>query len=269
MEIYIEIFLIQNILINFCLLKLVCVSTKQNTTFFKLLVASTIGAGFSVFSAIVIINTYLLNIIKLACAIIMIMLAFKQSKKQFITNLILLFVYTFALGGAITNLCSTTYQTSFGLIMSSKFSLELICVVIIILTYIIEMVAKHHTYRAKTNNYIFPILLEQNSNKIKINAYLDTGNLLSFNGNPVIVLDLDCYLKLTKTNLINFYLSKSEKINTGTVTGTNNLKIFKLDKITIFKGKNKIELNNQYIAVNANNSFKNTNYQALLSPLMI
>ena len=47
-----------------------------------------------------------------------------------------------------------------------------------------------------------------------------------------------------------------------------NLKVFKIDKITIFS-KSKVEIKDQYIAINTNNSFNNTNYQALLSPLML
>ena len=107
-----------------------------------------------------------------------------------------------------------------------------------------------------------------NKNKIKINAYLDSGNLLQFNEKPVIVLDLNSFLKLSKIDPINFYLSKNPTLATNTVSGCQNLKLFKIDKITIHD-KQKIEIENQYIAINTNNSFKNTNYQALLSPLML
>ena len=268
MTIYIETFLIQNILINFCLLKLVNSTTKYQTTFFKLLLASIIGSSFSVLSAVFLTNNYLLNIIKFICAITMLKLAFKITKKQFITCFILLFAYTYALGGAIISLSSSSYITSFGLVISSKFNLTIICLLVILITYLIDMVAKHQKIRLKTNNYIYPVELEFNNNKIKINAYLDSGNLLQFEQKPVIILDLNVFLKLSKTDLINYYLNNTNKIQTNTVTGSQNLKLFKIDKITIFATE-KIEIENQYIAINTNNSFKNTNYQALLSPLML
>jgi len=269
MEIYIETFLLQNIIINFCLLKLVASTTKFQTSFFKLLLSSVIGSAFSVISAVFITNTLIINLIKLICAIAMIKFAFKTTIKQFIISFILLFSYTFCLGGAIINLSSATYQTSFGIITKSKFNLTTICLIIIALSYTIELVAKHQKYRLKTNNYIFPVELCQNNQKIKINAYLDSGNLLQFNDRPVIILDLNCYLKLTNTDLINFYLNSNVKLQTNTVTGSQNLNLFKLDKIIIYNNKQKIELNNQYVAINTKNSFKNTNYQALLSPLML
>ena len=268
MTIYIETFLLQNTLINLCLLKLVNTTTKYHTTFLKLVIASLIGAVFSVISAMFLTNNHLLNLLKIICAVVMLKSAFRITKKQLFISFILLFVYTYSLGGAIISLSSASYLTNFGVVISSKFNLTFICLMIIIFTYAIDMIAKHQKNRTKTNNYIYPVELELNDNKIKINAYLDSGNLLQFNEKPVIILDLNSYLQLTKTDLINFYLNNSNSVTTNTVTGSQNLKVFKIDKITIFS-KTKVEIKDQYIAINTNNSFKNTNYQALLSPLML
>ena len=269
MIIYIETFLIQNITINLCLLRLVSITTKHKTSFLKILLASIIGAIFSVFSVVVITNNYLLNVLKFICAVSMLKIAFKGTLKQFVFNLVLLFSFTYALGGAVVSLSSASYQTNFGMIISSKFSLEAISLCVLVLTYIAEKAFTHLKYKIKTNNYIYSIILEQEKNKIKINAYMDSGNLLNFNGNPITVLDINTYLKLTKTTLIDFYLNKNETIQTGTINGNGYLKIFKIDKITIQNKNKKIELKNQYIGVNQNNSFKETNYQALLSPLLL
>jgi len=268
MTIYIEVFLLQNILINFCLLKLVHSSTKYHATFINLILSSLIGSAFSVGAAIIITNNLLLNIIKFICAVTMLKIAFKTTGKQFILCLILLFTYTYALGGAIINLSSSSYVTSFGIITNSKINLTLICAIIICLTYLIDIALKHQKNRLKTNNYIYEVELELNKNKIKINAYLDSGNLLQVNQKPVIILDLNTFLQLSKINLLDFYLNTNNTIATNTVSGCQHLKLFKIDKITIFN-KQKIEIENQLIAINTNNAFKNTNYQALISPLML
>ena len=147
----------------------------------------------------------------------MIKTCFKTTLKQFFISFILLFTYTYALGGAIISLSSASYLTSFGVVITSKFNLTFVCLIIILLTYAIDMIAKHLKYRSKTNNYIYKIELELNNNKIQINAYLDSGNLLQFNEKPVIILDLNSYLKLTKSNLINFYLNNSETLKTNTI----------------------------------------------------
>lgn len=269
MTIYIEYFLIQNILINFCLLKLVYLTTKSKTSFFKILVASIVGSTASICTMLFLDNNLILNICKLVTAITMISLAYKQSKKQLIANIILLFLYTYAFGGLITSLSHSTYYTSFGATTISKFSLELICIIIIGFTYLFELVVKNVNLKIKTNNLIYDLKITSGKNSIKINAYLDTGNFLNYNGQPVLILDLDAYLTLTKTDLVSFYLKQSKHISAGTVNGTNNLKIFTVDKIEIKNNKNFIELKNQIIAINTTNCFKNTNYQALLSPLFL
>jgi len=268
MEIYIEDFIIQNTLINFCLLKLVELTTKTKTSVLKLIISSLLGAAFSVFCATFITNNRVLNMLKFVCAILMIIICFKQSLKQFIFNFLLLFIYTFAIGGAITSLSSTSYKTNFGVIISSKINLYTVCIFVIILSYIFQFVCKHLRFKIKSNGLIFKIKLYKDNNSISVNAYLDTGNFLNINGKPVIIVDILSYLKLTKTSLLDFYIAKSEKINTSTVTGNRCLKVFLLDKVEILSNNRKQVLTNQYIAINTESSFKHLNYQALLSPML-
>ena len=265
MTIYIEYFLIQNILINYCLLRLIYLTTKNKTSFFKLLFSSTIGASFSVVSAVLLTNQNALNVLKIVCAFTMLSLAFKQTKKQFVFNFILLFLYTFAFSGAVTFISSNMYLTSFGAIMTSQFSLEAITITIIAITYIFELVSKHLKYHLQANKLIFKTTLFFNNKKLKINAYLDTGNLLEHNGFPVMILDFNSYLNLTNNDLASFFSASG--VSANTVSGANNLKLFKIDKIEIEQGKQKKQINNQFIAVSTN-KFNTNKYQALLSPNM-
>ena len=198
----------------------------------------------------------------------MLLIAYKQGRKQFLFNFILLFIYTYAFGGAVTSLASRTYVTNFGVLFNTKINLNIICLIIFIITYLFQLILKNIKFKIKTNNLIYKIKIFKNNRFINLNAYLDTGNFLNINGKGVIIIDVNSYLKLTNTNLIDFYLSKSEHINTSTVTGNSNLKVDMLDKVEIIINGKKQTINNQYIAVNSNASFKNTNYQALLTPFL-
>jgi len=269
MEIYIEIFIFQNILINMCLLKLVYLTTKSKATFFKLLLASIIGTIPSIMCQMLISNFWLLNLTKICTALIMIAIAYKQSKKQFLFNFILMFLYTYTFGGLIISLNSNTYFTELGIVMTSKYSLEFICLIFLVFTYIFEKVSKQIKFKIQTNNLIFPTKVTLNNRSIKINSYLDTGNFLNHDGQPVMLLDLQSYLKLTKTNLIEFLSNKTQSIETQTVSGNNKLKLFKVEKIEIKTDKSTLSYNNIFIAINTTNCFKNANYQALISPLFL
>ena len=265
MTIYIEYFLIQNILINFCLLRLVFLTTKNSTTFFKLIITSIVGSIFSVISAVFLTNQVIINLLKVVCSLIMILIPFKQTRKQFMFNYILLFLYTFAFSGAITSLSSNMFLTSFGAIISSKFNLETITLFIIVLTYIFEQISTHLKHNFKSNKYMFESSLYLKNKQVKINAFLDTGNLLEHNGKPVIILDFNTYLNLTNNDLKRFFTAST--INTNTINGTNSLKLFEIDKVEITQGKNKKEIIKPLIAVSTN-KFSNNKYQALLSPLL-
>lgn len=194
----------------------------------------------------------------------MIAIGFKTKKKQFISCLIMLFLYTYALSGAVISLSSTNYFTNFGIITSCNVDLNIICLLIIAFTYVIEKVTKHIKFNIKTNNLIFSINLTQGNKMLRIPAYLDTGNMLNYNGQPIIVLDLEIYLRLSNLNLIDFLLNCTNKTETSTVSGKNNLKLIKIDRIEITNNRHKYTFTNQYVAINQNNIFKHTNYKALL-----
>ena len=271
MTIYIEIFLLQNFLINFCLLRLVYLTIKPKSSIFRLILASLIGSIFSVISAIFIRENNVINILKIICSVSMIYVAFYSKKlniKQLFFEFILLFIYTYSFGGAVIAFSGSCYQTSFGVITSSKINLSMVCIIVIILTYIFELVANVIKNKIKISKYIYKTELTLNNKTISINAYLDTGNLLTHDGQPVVIVDLDTYLNLSNTNLIDFYLNKLETANIGTVLCKSNLKVIKIDKITIKTGQKKVEILSPYIAISTN-KFASGNYSALLSPMLL
>ena len=269
MVIYIEIFILQNILINFCLLRLVYLTTKSKTSLFKLILSCIIGTIPSVLAVVILSNNLTINLIKIITATTMISIAFNQNKKEFVFNFILLYLYTFAFGGIILNLSSNSYLTNFGYVTTSKFSLKIICVIFAIFTYFFELSVKHLKLKFSTNSLIYNLTITHSNKTIKLNAYMDTGNFLNHNNQPVLILDLNTYLELTNTNLLSFITKKTEQISTSTVNGENNLKLFRVDEIKFKINKKEIKLNNQYVAINSSNCFKNTNYKALLSPLFL
>lgn len=266
MTIYIEDFLLQNIIINFCLLRLVYISTKYRTKNYKLLLSSIIGAVFSSISAKFVSDMLVTNIIKILCSFLMILFSFNLSKKQFIYSYILLFIYTYALGGVMIGFASNSYFSSNGIIMQSKFSLEIITLLIVSFTYIFEISLKHTKNKILNSNFIYNIQIKSGKRTLKIKAFIDTGNNLSFNGKSVMVLDNSCFLKLID---LTYFTSKTQSIKTSTVSGSKTLTLFMLDEIKIFSNKKTKIIKNQYIAIDNMNSFHNTDYQALLSPAMI
>ena len=269
MTLYVEYFLIQTCIINFCILKLIKATTKHNSSFFRFFVAGFISALIHTISLKTLSDKDILNILEFISVVIMLKISFKTNAKHFIYDLILTYIFSFSLYGFSLTLNSQTYYTSFGTVTTSKFGIDSICLIIIIASYIYDLVLKHIKLKINNNSLLYPLKLTHKMRNITIQAFLDTGNCLSFNGNPVIVLDLATFLKLHNSDLISFLSSKSDAISTSTVNSNGSLKLFKIDKIEI-KNKNHISTHfNQYVAVNYTNCFKNSEYKALISPSLI
>lgn len=269
MNIYIEDFIFQNLIINFCLLRLIKLTTKTITTTTKLIVASLLSALLSLFSTLYISNLTLCNIIKITSMLMMLIIGFKQTKKQMFLNVILLFILNYSFYGVINSFSSFFYYTNFGIISVSNINLSHLPIAFLILSYIYEFYCKQAKIKHKQNNYIYKICLKHNKKTITTQAFLDTGNMLNYLGEPVIILDLNTYLNLTNINLINFYLTPAKEINLSTLAGNEKLKLFQIDELTVIVNNKRKIIKNQYVAINNNNIFTHTNYHALLSSGLI
>ena len=233
MNIYIEKFILQNMLVNFCLIKLVNSTTKIKTKFIKIFFASLFGACINTASIYFLDTPPILNLLSTSTACIMLAITFKTSMKQQVFNLILYTLYSYAFSGITMSMNTQTYFTSFGMVTTSKFNMEIMCLFIIIATYVFDLVLRHIRLKIHTNNLIYDLTLYKGNRKVKINAYLDTGNFINQNGQPVLILDLKTFLKLTQTDLLQFLSNKSEIISTSTINGNDNLRLFYVDKICI------------------------------------
>lgn len=266
MDIYIEDFVLSNLIINFSLLQLVKITTKSQTTKFKMLVSSLIGSICGIVCLGFLKNMLLTNLLKLICATAMIKLAFNSKKKQFVFNFLLLFVYTFAMGGIVNYFTSNQLFFSFGIIAVNKISLLKISAIVAVVSLVFKKITTNLKLKITQSNLVYQTTLCLKRKKIKINAFLDTGNLLSVDGKPVVVVSYLSFLELTNFSPNSF---KSAEIKSNTVSGQSKMKVYQLDYIEI-KIKHKIHrFKNQYISVNTNTTFTNTNYQALLSPMLL
>ena len=269
MEIYIEYFLIENILINFSLLKMIEASTKNNSSFFKMLIASIVGASASVIFVAIYTNSLLVNMLKLVSACLMLIICFKQTVKQYVVSFVLLFIYSYAFSGFISAINSNSFYNGSGFVIANRISLFSITILAIILSFVLNKVLKNIKLNFKKNKLIYKMKIYNNNQYICINGFMDTGNLLCYRNKPIILIDMDTYLKLTNKNVMDIYLNKTQEISTKTVNGINKLKLFNIEKIEIKINNKKIILKNQLVAINSNNCFKNTNYKALLTPLLL
>ncbi len=270
MNIYIEDFILQNSLINLCLLRLTQLTTKNKTSFFKLVFSSIIGTGFNVLCAGFVTDAIIINLLKVLCAFVMLKIAFKINFKQLLGNMLLLFAYTLALCGLVISLCGGGNLNSGGIVFANNIHLWQVLAICLIGSYLLTFVARQIKLKLNLSNLIYSIKLKKDGNTLSLHAFLDTGNMLHINGQPVLVLDLDSYLSLTKQTYIDYLLrpNSTQNINLQTVSGCNIVKLYSIDELQI-KINRKVKIIQSATVAVVNQKFSSGNYQALLSPAFL
>lgn len=270
MEIYIEDFILQNSLINMCLLRLTQLTTKNQTSLFKITFASIVGTGFSVLCAGFVSNAVIINLLKIICAFVMLKICFKINFKQVLGSLLILFAYTLALCGLVNLLCGGGNLSTGGIMFANNIHLWQVLAICLVGSYLLGFVASQIKLKLNLSNLIYSIKLKQNGNCLTLHAFLDTGNMLNLNGQPVLVLDLDSFLRLTKQTYIDYLLKQSNQnsLDLQTVSGCNKLNLFQIDELQI-KINHKTKTFNLAMVAVSNQKFSSGNYQALLSPAFL
>ena len=268
MEIYIEDFLILHACIYFCSLLLIKYCLRFKASNLKLLLSSVLSSIFSIIFTFSTINTFLTIICKISIPLFALTFSFKRlNLKKLVQSSSLILVLSLVLTGAINN-----GKFLNGTIITSPIPLIFTLAIFIILSIIFKLSIDLAIKKKVLTNNLITIELEYGEKKIKKLAFIDTGNNLQFNNNPVSIINFKLFNELTNINLSdylskNFSLKNFNYINCSTVTGKKKMLMFSLDKMTIFKN-GKIEMiEKPKLALSLN--FNNKNYDLILNNLLI
>ena len=101
MTIYIDIVLIENLIMNYIILFTTAVVLKIKVNHIRLILASLLGAGYSIIAYMGIIKVYSSIILKIILSVLIIYIAFNpQNIKKMCKDLLLFYLVSFVFGGA-------------------------------------------------------------------------------------------------------------------------------------------------------------------------
>ena len=101
MTIYIDIVLIENLIMNYIILFTTAVVLKIKVNHIRLILASLLGAGYSIIAYMGIIKVYSSIIFKIILSVLIIYIAFNpQNIKKMCKDLLLFYLVSFVFGGA-------------------------------------------------------------------------------------------------------------------------------------------------------------------------
>ena len=195
MTIYIDIVLIENLIMNYIILFTTAVVLKIKVNHIRLILASLLGAGYSIIAYMGIIKVYSSIILKIILSVLIIYIAFNpQNIKKMCKDLLLFYLVSFVFGGAAFALIYIIKPQNIlmknGLFLGTYTIKTVMLGAVVAFCIIIGAFAFIKNKISKKDMFCdLEILINQK--KIKTKAMIDTGNMLKepITNVPVIVVE--------------------------------------------------------------------------------
>lgn len=195
MTIYIDIVLIENLIMNYIILFTTAVVLKIKVNHIRLILASLLGAGYSIIAYMGIIKVYSSIILKIILSVLIIYIAFNpQNIKKMCKDLLLFYLVSFVFGGAAFALIYIIKPQNIlmknGLFLGT-YTLKTVMLGTVVAFCIIIGAFAIIKNKISKKDMFCEIEILINQKKIKTKAMIDTGNMLKepITNVPVIVVE--------------------------------------------------------------------------------
>lgn len=195
MTVYIDIIIIENLIMNYIILYATGIISKKKINKFRLFLASAVGAAYVVIQYKTNLKLYSNIILKTVLSIIIVFLAFEpQNLKQMGKELLMFYLTSFTFGGVATYLIYVLKPQDIIIkngIFVGTYILKVIFLGALIGTIVIVIAFRISKNRITKKDMLCKTKIKLGKNEITLNTMLDTGNLLKepISGNPVVVVE--------------------------------------------------------------------------------
>ena len=198
MTIYIDVVLIENVIMNYIILLATAIVLKVKIKQIRFIIASLIGAVYTIMTYIFTITIYSNFFFKLLLSVVIIYIAYNpQNMKNMWKQLLLFYLTSFVFGGAAFALIYVIKPQDIlmknGLFLGT-YPLKTVMLAGIVGFVIIIMTFKIVKSKISKKDMYKEVIISFEEKKVKVIAMVDTGNLLKepITGKPVIVVEHTC-----------------------------------------------------------------------------
>ena len=290
MTIYIDVVFIENLIMNYIILFATSIILKVKVKHIRLILASSLGAIYSIIAYMSILEMYSSVILKIILSVIIVYIAYNpQNVKNMWKYLVIFYMTSFVFGGAAFALIYIVKPQD--ILMKNGLFLGTYPLKTIILGTIVAfvvIVTSFKLVKSKISKKDMFCTIKININKVEIEtkAMIDTGNLLKepISNTPVIVVEhtllYDCMPKKILNNLENIlggdfeniseevknkYISKLKVIPFSSLGKQNGMLIgIKPEEVTVINDENENKINNVIIGIYNKSLTKRGEYRALI-----
>ncbi len=290
MTIYIDVVLIENLLMNYIILFATAIILKLQVKQIRLITGSLVGAIYTIISYVSGLKIYSNFFLKLILSIIIIYISFNpKSLKKLLKFTLIFYLTSFVFGGAAFALIYVVKPQELlknnGLILNSK-SLRVIFISAIIAFIVIIIGFKIVKNKISAKDMYCDIEIKINNKKIQTKAMIDTGNFLKepITNTPVIVVEHTLLYECIPKEILNHiedilggdfseipdsvrkeYISKLKVIPFSSLGKQNGILLgMKPEGVIIKNEEEEKENNNVIIGIYNKSLTKRGEYRALL-----
>ena len=259
MTVYIEYVIIDNVIIDFLVLKATFVFTGLPYLGRRLFLCAFLGACVALVFPLIEINGLILTSLKIMSGLLVLLLANSyKSFNAFFRCSIIFFLLTFLSGGAVTGL--------YNLLGISLGTESVVASVVLPVYLVLKLLSRTIIYlckRVNINKFCYDVKLFYKDKSITAKGFLDTGNNLYDGENAVILCSSDFAKEFLGDRILT---TKFNKLKVSTVAGEKTNLCFKVDKFVLYI-ENKEHIFN-YITV-CIADFNSDEYQIILHPALL
>lgn len=212
MKIYIDLFFIFNVIMDYIIIMSTGILLKRRTSYIRMIFSSLIGG----ISSLVLFTSLNKIVIEIVSIVIMILISFGyKGIRYLIKNILYMYILSTLLGGIIY---------LFNIKVSNSIFLTYLIIIVISIEVMILYIKENKKMRSIYNNYYKVDIYFKDREKLSLIGFVDTGNNLydPYKKRPVIIVS-DKYIKKDKYILVPYH----------TINGNGLLKCIKPDIIFI------------------------------------
>lgn len=212
MEMYIDLFFIFNVIMDYIIIMSTNILLKRRTSYIRMILSSLIGG----ISSLVLFTSLNKIVIEIVSIVIMVLISFGyKGIRYLINNILYMYILSTLLGGIIY---------LFNIKVSNSMFLTYLIIIVISIEIMILYIKENKKMRSIYNNYYRVDIYFKDREKLSLIGFVDTGNNLydPYKKRPVIIVH-NKYIKEDKYILVPYH----------TINGNGLLKCIKPDIIFI------------------------------------
>ena len=213
MTLYIEYVILDNMVVDYYILRLIGVASKQKFKWKNIFFACLIGTISAMCLPFVLRYKFLVVVYKIVTALLMVLVIQRYTSfRKYFLNLGLLFFFTFVFAGvmiAVLNLLQIEYTISGVLLYNLEFPISVFLILFTVGFWLLKKVLSSLSRQLKFNNYTYNIKLIDNEKEVDGVGFFDSGNMICKDGQAVNIISSEMFFKLYSDYSVNKFLFKN------------------------------------------------------------